>query len=123
MRKWCDWTRNDIIISCVDEWLMSMSSSSSSIGGGGGDDTTSKAEVVFELPHRAVQTLAALSVISDQYQLYANDDDDSNNDDVRNEEEEWKSWFDNVKTCWMDWISCVNERYYNTTINRDNMKQ
>jgi hypothetical protein len=121
MRKWCNWTRNDVIISCVDEWLMLKLSSS--IGSGSGDNATTADVVVFELPQRALQTLAALSVISDQYQLYANDDDDDDNN-----EDEWKRWLDNVKTCWMDWITCVNERrllslLFETSIDDDEKKE
>lgn len=116
MRKWCDWTRNDVILSCVDEWVLSSLSlpiEALNTNNGGSISSSNDAgtrEVLFELPQHAVQTLAALSIISDQYQLYTNVDDDDNDNGTTRNDKEWMKWLDSVQTCWMDWMTCVNER-------------
>ena len=47
MRKWCDWTRNDVIVSCVDQWLSSLPSLSMMCraSNNGGDTTAARANV------------------------------------------------------------------------------
>jgi hypothetical protein len=109
MRKWCDWVRGDVIISCVDHWLREITRLTAA--------SSNVEEVLFALPDHAIHTLAALSIVSDQYQLYTDhhhsdsDKYDNDNDNSKKNEELWNSWLDNVvRQCWMDWMTQVTAR-------------
>lgn len=103
LRVWCHWVRNSIVNTNVERWLSKL------ITNGGGGALRRYAGVVggsscqatngengnvrlFLLPSHALQTLAALSILTDQYQLW------------NGEEGEWIRWFDELKGLWVDWI-------------------
>lgn len=76
LRKFVDWARVEVINSQAQRWQQWQLRH---------DESGMSSQHTFRLDEHALQTLAALSIISDQYQLW---------------DSEWNRWFASLETSW-----------------------
>eukprot|EP00804_Cyclotella_cryptica_P029210 CCRYP_011647-RC/>CCRYP_011647-RC protein AED:0.05 eAED:0.05 QI:124/1/1/1/1/1/6/1079/1337 len=93
LRDWIHWARNSVVNNSIQRWLFQLNDGRNSQRGLGGQHTPEDSNK-FLLDDDALRTLAALSIMADQYQLW----------DEREEGKNWTQWFHTMETSWKGWV-------------------
>jgi hypothetical protein len=93
---WIHWARCTILNAFVESWFAAWENFDVPRGGKEGEKKQQEKRVYSLLPE-ALNALAALSIISEQYQLFIDTESD------------FMSWMANLETCWATWNGQVRE--------------
>ncbi|KAL7518675.1 hypothetical protein ACHAWX_003486 [Stephanocyclus meneghinianus] len=111
LRDWFEWARNSVANNSIQRWLVQFNDGRNVKLGLGGRSTgrsTVEEGNSFLLDQEALRTLAALSIMADQYQIW-------------NEREEGKNfikWFHNMETSWKGWVEKYGRKHHPSMISQ-----